>query len=247
MSANEVKDDICQCPKCGRLHRHLGTPPISVMEQIARDMKEGTFPKKSEQTLREEAPSDPAQEPEAVALDIADEFISVCEAAALEAKDAEIARLQCALSFWMPGVDLRLDDATRELAASDAELLSGYSGPIDPACWGDGILERAITAESRISDLERQLAEETERNQWKPIETAPRDGTQFLAALSNGWTAILNEVRGWDRYAWYQGGGTNIPVARTHKADSLTGSILATHWRPLPSPPTAAAILGGAK
>jgi hypothetical protein len=91
-------------------------------------------------------------------------------ASALEAKDAEIAhqagwiqRLQMALLFWMPGVDLRLDDATRELAADDAMLLAGYSGPLDIERWGDGILERAIAAESRITDLERQLAEETER------------------------------------------------------------------------------------
>lgn len=83
--------------------------------------------------------------------------------AAIEAKDAEIERLQCVLSFWMPGVDLRLDDATRELAAHDAEMLAGYAGQIDRKCWGDEILERALTAESRISDLERQLAEETER------------------------------------------------------------------------------------
>jgi len=49
-----MSDDICQCPVCGRMHRHLGTPPKSVMEQIARDIAEGTFPKKSEQTLAED-------------------------------------------------------------------------------------------------------------------------------------------------------------------------------------------------
>lgn len=36
------------------MHRHLGNPPKSVMEQIARDMREGAFPQKSEATLREE-------------------------------------------------------------------------------------------------------------------------------------------------------------------------------------------------
>ena len=47
--------DDCQCPVCGRMHRHLGTPPLSISEQIARDMKQGTFPQKSKDTLLEEA------------------------------------------------------------------------------------------------------------------------------------------------------------------------------------------------
>ena len=47
--------DDCQCPVCGRMHRYLGTPPLSVSEQIARDMKQGTFPQKSKDTLLEEA------------------------------------------------------------------------------------------------------------------------------------------------------------------------------------------------
>ena len=74
--------------------------------------------------------------------------------AMLAAKDAEIERLrrevenlQRALLFWMPGVDLRLDEATRELAAKDAALLAGYTGPTDGPCWGDGMLDRAISAE----------------------------------------------------------------------------------------------------
>lgn len=50
-----MTDDLCQCPKCGRMHRHLGSPPKSIMEQIARDMQEGTFPKKSDATLQEDS------------------------------------------------------------------------------------------------------------------------------------------------------------------------------------------------
>lgn len=50
-----TSDDMCQCVDCGRMHRRLGKPPLSVMEQIARDMREGTFPRKSEKTLQEEA------------------------------------------------------------------------------------------------------------------------------------------------------------------------------------------------
>ncbi len=53
--SEEASDDTCQCVKCGRMHRRLGTPPPSVMQQIARDMREGVFPKKSERTRKEEA------------------------------------------------------------------------------------------------------------------------------------------------------------------------------------------------
>jgi len=46
-----MSDDICECPKCGRQHRDLGFgKPPSIMEQIAHDIREGTFPKKSEAT-----------------------------------------------------------------------------------------------------------------------------------------------------------------------------------------------------
>jgi hypothetical protein len=50
-----MSDDLCQCQNCGRMHKRLGTPPLSVMEQIARDMKQGDFPNKSKDTLLEEA------------------------------------------------------------------------------------------------------------------------------------------------------------------------------------------------
>jgi len=46
---NAMTDNICECPKCGRQHRDLGfgQPPKSIMEQIADDIRDGAFPKKS--------------------------------------------------------------------------------------------------------------------------------------------------------------------------------------------------------
>src|SRR5687768_1018528 len=60
----------------------------------------------------------------------------------------------------MPGVDVRLDEPTRELASKDALLLAGYDGPIDGACWGDGVLARAETAEQRVKVLEARQADD---------------------------------------------------------------------------------------
>lgn len=36
IDANDVHESQadCQCPKCGRLHRHLGNPPASISEAI---------------------------------------------------------------------------------------------------------------------------------------------------------------------------------------------------------------------
>lgn len=78
---------------------------------------------------------------------IEDRGLVLIPAAEIERLRREVENLQRALLFWMPGVDLRLDEATRELAAKDAALLAGYTGPTDGPCWGDGMLDRAISAE----------------------------------------------------------------------------------------------------
>lgn len=74
--------------------------------------------------------------------------------------------------------------------------------------------------------------------EWQPIETAPRDGTKFLAALSNGWLLIMHEVSGRDgSYLWYATqGNIDVPIMRTHRGEHPNRPI-ATHWMPLPEPP----------
>jgi hypothetical protein len=49
--------------------------------------------------------------------------------------EAEVQRLQCALSFWHPGVPANGPESVYERAAHDAFLLCGYDGPVEPgAC-----------------------------------------------------------------------------------------------------------------
>ena len=82
---------------------------------------------------------------------------------------------------------------------------------------------------------------------WLPIESAPRDGTQFLALLSNGWFDLLRappEYSGpWPdgrAYLCWQG-RNNPPIVETYSPDTVaTTSIRATHWMPLPAPPSKA-------
>lgn len=67
------------------------------------------------------------------------------------------------------------------------------------------------------------------KNNWQPIETAPRDGTRILAWIPCDdekheimWMDV--SINGWDR--WHYAGGW-IPAFCQQP----------THWQPLPGPP----------
>ncbi|WP_066546810.1 hypothetical protein [Sphingomonas sp. CCH15-F11] len=79
--------------------------------------------------------------------------------------------------------------------------------------------------------------------EWQPASTAPRDGTQFLGLLSNGWYALLSGEPNCDwPYQWWRSDGRHQPpILETHPTDtdwSATYSLLLTRWMPLPAPPT---------
>ena len=71
-------------------------------------------------------------------------------------------------------------------------------------------------------------------SEWKPIETAPKDGTEFVAFCEDGdfwlirWCPNDKEKNmGWKRGAFCAG----IDVGETVVIPCLT------HWQPLPPPP----------
>lgn len=79
---------------------------------------------------------------------------------------------------------------------------------------------------------------------WQPIETAPKDGTQFLAMLSNGWFDLLRAPpaysgawpKGWPYLNW--SGRQSPPMEETHPPETdWSTTVRATHWQPLPPPP----------
>jgi len=84
------------------------------------------------------------------------------------------------------------------------------------------------------ADLYDQQAAEIERlraaQEWQPIETAPKDGTEFLA-----WYPPDDGDDGFfDIADW-------IEMPKFVNADSWTrGGLDPTHWMPLPEPPRAA-------
>lgn len=81
--------------------------------------------------------------------------------------------------------------------------------------------------------------------EWKPIDSAPRDGTQFLALASNGWHALVSAPaealrEGWPYQWWRSSDRQSYPVVDTHPANydwSQSHSVLLTHWMPLPAAP----------
>jgi hypothetical protein len=69
------------------------------------------------------------------------------------------------------------------------------------------------------------------RDQWQPIDTAPKDGSPFLAY----WLRRHTDGKRYEAaqpyvVAHYQG---------NHLYPSWIGDDTPTHWQPLPEPPTA--------
>lgn len=93
----------------------------------------------------------------------------------------------------------------------------------------------------KIQTLERELAAEKSKHTWKPIETAPKDGTSIMLLswknricvarweqlhfVGIGWFVSVPVCGGW-------GSGSDTFIPNT-KED------LPTHWQPLPEPPNA--------
>lgn len=80
---------------------------------------------------------------------------------------------------------------------------------------------------------------------WRDIETAPKDGTEFLALVSNGWHALVSApadgLRNEWPYLWWRSSDRHsYPVVQTFPADTdwdATSTLRLTHWQPLPAPP----------
>lgn len=95
---------------------------------------------------------------------------------------------------------------------------------------------------------------------WQPIDSAPRNGNPILLWVPNGidtndaanWIPgnTLHVMIGWwddDRWSRQEGYDWETPIAEEGSADSygcapiLNLHVRATHWMPLPNPPTPSA------
>jgi hypothetical protein len=85
-------------------------------------------------------------------------------------------------------------------------------------------------SQALLSAYERGKAE----REWQPIETAPNDGTLFLAARDDEWVTMVRWLV--DEEAFYE--------VNNDPSDSWGfGPALPTHWMPLPAPPAIRQLL----
>ena len=70
--------------------------------------------------------------------------------------------------------------------------------------------------------------------EWQPIETAPKDGTFYIAWSSDFGPVVCNQPDG-----RYPGRWVRVRTAKLWAGVSDYCAERATHWMPLPPPPTA--------
>lgn len=118
------------------------------------------------------------------------------------------------------------------LTRADVErLLAAYDGNGNDCFLAAGRLRRLSP------DIARQLLASMEENEWRTIDSAPKDGTPVLLLIDghvregvwdpSEFDPATDDVTGNWQLLWAEGnaygcGPNNRP----------------THWRPLPSPPT---------
>ncbi len=94
------------------------------------------------------------------------------------------------------------------------------------------LLRLAITEDTARAEMFRRIAAKLEGHQWRPIETAPRDGTRCLFyAPANAKAGNENAHRPQMR--------VDLFSARWPRAMHQLPEAPYTHWMPLPEPPHA--------
>ena len=107
---------------------------------------------------------------------------------------------------------------------SCCQKLSNLVAAIDQEWHPESHGQHFTTELCNAIDAARAAADDLPANAWQPIETAPRDGTKFLA---------------WDGdellIVWWCDGGRWISdnLQQFHPGEHENP----THWQPLPSPP----------
>ena len=92
--------------------------------------------------------------------------------------------------------------------------------------------DRYEAAQARIAELERALAKEQQRHQWRDIETAPKEDEQDIL-LGYWWRNLFDPEAVQPIFKQCVGRWTNFNGGGW--VTSSGGNV--THWQPLPQPP----------
>ena len=72
---------------------------------------------------------------------------------------------------------------------------------------------------------------------WQPIETAPGDGTRFLVHYRTVYDTPNGAIRAKTEIAWFKESRLYLSSSQGHEVCNYPNDG-ATHWMPLPPPPT---------
>ena len=122
---------------------------------------------------------------------------------------------------YVTGLEKYINELLNQVSTLKVELREICAAIDDPAC------DLTLTTVECIKKLKGEN-ERLKRNQWQPIETAPKDGTVFLGYKLGQFRECYKVPRD-DCDMWCFGG--------TSGADDLFPNIKPTHWMPLPKPP----------
>ena len=139
------------------------------------------------------------------------------------------------VSMWLGRGQAALDDLEKQLAERDAALARCVEELEAAAlfCSERGHDKAANHLYKMVASLPTSAQATAKVQQWQPIETAPKDGTNILLVNRAGNVATglwqgNGEYEGW----WLRGGNRPNTFFNHHYGPS--------YWMPLPEPPTEA-------
>lgn len=146
-----------------------------------------------------------------------------------------------------PAICTEAADALAQLDAEIARLRNALieSGRAAGAILADDVSTdflMLIPVEVKAKLAAHRMAAERAVVEWQPIETAPRDGTKFLA-WCDAWEGEIHGVEH-RQFAAITGDkpgpsdSNKEPVWWPVDGDAYAVWYRATHWMPLPAPPT---------
>jgi len=125
---------------------------------------------------------------------------------------------------WESPKTLEIDKLRAEndfLCDENNTLREWYENKYNCACGFVNVTDKCNLHSPHIHKLEKELSELKQANEWQPIDSAPKDGTEILVLHDFGKIEVLF----WDDHLQWSDGNYRDKVEKL------------TDWKPLPSAP----------